>query len=177
MTGRLTKRTLREVTVLDTEDLNDERQRAIQQIASIADTEAIELVHKVFLGTSLLENEAKINAVLNARRAIYEYWGRVRENFVAIGRSLLRLETQFTATEIRRLYESSDRLFPFSASLASQFRQIARAAEGGKLPEPQLPGTYTVAYQLAILTESELALARERNLIRPNVRRSEVLTF
>jgi hypothetical protein len=47
----------------------------------------------------------------------------------------------------------------------------------GKLPEPQLPGAYSVAYQLAILTENELLLARERNLIRPNVRRSEVLTF
>lgn len=69
------------------------------------------------------------------------------------------------------------RLFPFSETVATQFRQIARAVDEGRLPLQACPGSYGTAYQLALLTPRQLDIARERGLIRSDVSRNAIIAF
>ncbi|WP_348240630.1 hypothetical protein, partial [Salmonella enterica] len=58
---------------------------------------------------------------------------------------------------------------------ATQLRQIARAVDGGRIPADASPGSYCTAYQITMLTEPQLRVARERGLIRPDVTRREIM--
>lgn len=94
---------------------------------------------------------------------------------MAIGRALLALEYDLTKAEFARLRHGSERLFPFSDATATQFRQIARAVDGGRIPAEACPGSYGTAYQITLLNERQMRVARDRGLIRPNVTRREIM--
>ncbi|WP_244433628.1 hypothetical protein [Azospirillum sp. B506] len=49
--------------------------------------------------------------------------------------------------------------------------------DSGRLPGQKLPPSYATVYQLATLTSEQLRLADQRNLIRPDVTRPEIVRF
>jgi hypothetical protein len=138
------------------------------------DPAALDAIREVFTGTGLPDDQEKVRRLLRVRSEIHKGWSDVRDSFLAIGRALLSLEHELTKAEFARLRQGSERLFPFSDATATQLRQIARAVDGGRIPVEACPGSYGTAYQVTLLTEAQMRVARERGLIRPNVTRREI---
>ncbi len=145
------------------------------QVLSVEDPTALEAIREVFAGTSLPDDQEKVRRILRTRSEIQREWGDARDSFLAIGRALIALENALTKAEFGRLRRGSERLFPFSDATATQLRQIARAVDGGRIPADACPGSYGTAYQITLLTEPQLRVARERGLIRPDVTRREIM--
>ena len=139
------------------------------------DPAAMEAIREVFAGTSLPDDQEKVRRILRTRSEVQKEWSDARDSFLAIGRALIALEHELTKTEFTRLRQGSERLFPFSDATATQLRQIARAVDGGRIPADACPGSYGTAYQITLLTEPQLRVARERGLIRPDVTRREIM--
>jgi hypothetical protein len=139
------------------------------------DPAALQAIREVFAGTSLPDDQEKVRRILRTRSEIQKEWGDARDSFLAIGRALISLEAELTKAEFARLRHGTERLFPFSDATATQLRQIARAVDGGRIPATACPGSYGTAYQITLLTEPQLRVARERGLIRPDVTRREIM--
>lgn len=139
------------------------------------DAVALQAIREVFAGTSLPDDQEKVRRILRTRSEIQKEWGDARDSFLAIGRALIALEAGLTKAEFARLRHGTERLFPFSDATATQLRQIARAVDGGRIPASACPGSYGTAYQITLLTEPQLRVARERGLIRPDVTRREIM--
>jgi hypothetical protein len=122
-------------------------------------------------------------------------WHDVQKRFVSIGRHLNRaqdlIERQtrtmveakgLPEVEARKMaraaYEEQViRRLPFSDKVASQLSCVARAIDGKRLLESEVPSSYSIVYQLTTLTDDELAKARDENIVRPDVSRDEVIAF
>lgn len=181
MSGKRSKSALKNFLLEEEPDivapvLPDQRARSMQAVGA-ADGEAIEAIRDVFAGTALLDDPDKVSRILRVRSEIQKEWGDVRDSFLAIGRALLSLEYSLTRTEWQRLRQGSEKLFPFSDATATQLRQIARAVDSGRLPREECPGSYGTAYQITLLSDNQLQVARDRGLIRPDVTRREIMTL
>jgi hypothetical protein len=139
------------------------------------DATFLKAIQEVFAGTGLADNQEKVRRIFHARNEIQKEWGDARDSFLAIGRALIELENELTKVEFSRLRQGSERLFPFSDATATQLRQIARAVDGGRIPAEACPGSYGTAYQITLLSELQLEVARKRGLIRPSVTRREIM--
>jgi hypothetical protein len=150
--------------------------RALEfQTLGADDPDVLDAIREVFAGTSLPDDQEKVKRILRTRSEIQKEWGDARDSFIAIGRSLIALENELTRAEFARLRHGTERLFPFSDATATQLRQIARAIDGGRIPAEACPGSYGTAYQITLLTDSQLRVARERGLIRSDVTRREIV--
>ncbi len=150
--------------------------RALEfQTLGFDDPEALNTIREMFAGTSLPDDPEKVRRILRTRSEIQKEWGDARDSFIAIGRALIALENELTRMEFARLRHGTERLFPFSDATATQLRQIARAVDGGRIPAEACPGSYGTAYQITLLTDPQLRVARERGLIRPDVTRREII--
>lgn len=109
----------------------------------------------------------------DAVREISKLWREAQEKFLAIGRYLVRAKLQFKG-EYERLILPQ---LPFGRQVAFQLRTVAAAVDGGKIEEEALPRSYSTAYSLVTLVPEHFALARDRNLVRYDVARSEVEAF
>jgi hypothetical protein len=130
-----------------------------------------EIVAEVFEGVGL--DPEKTDAVLAARSRIADQWGKAKHAALLIGQTLLTLSQSLTEEEYRRLLTGANRLFEFSAALATKFRRAAELAEQLRMPPERLPG-YTTLYDLACLGPDGIALAKERDLIWPQLRRQDI---
>lgn len=153
--------------------LPDSRSAELESLG--VDPAALSTIKEVFAGTKLAENQEKVRRILLARSEIQKEWGDARDSFLAIGRALLDLEQSLTKTEFALLRRGTERLFPFSDATATQLRQIARAVDGGRIPLQACPGSYGTAYQITLLTDTQMQIAHERGLIRPDVTRREIM--
>jgi hypothetical protein len=142
-----------------------------------ADAEVLDTIGSIFAGTALPEDPARISRLLRVRAEIHKEWRDARDSFLAIGRALLSLDEILTRAELARLRQGSERLLPFSDATATQLRQIARAVESGRLPYDLCPGSYGTAYQITLLNDRQLRIARTRGLVRPDVTRREILAL
>ncbi len=140
--------------------------------------EVIDTIKEVFSGTRVPNDIALMEAVIDARRAVGQAWGRIGHSAVEIGRALNSLDAKLHTREERlRLKVGFERLFPFSDPIASQFRRVAEAVDGGRFTVADLPSSYSAAYQLALLANEELDEARRRGLVAPHTTRAAVLAF
>lgn len=168
---------LRSRPKLDVSDVSaiaveDQRSEQAASVLHVHDT-GRQIVHEVF-GDGL--SSEKTDAVLTARSRIADQWGKAKHAALLIGQTLLGLSRTLTEDEYRRLLTGSDRLFEFSGALATKFRRAAELAEQLRMPPERLPG-YTTLYDLACLGAEGIALAKERNLIRPQLRRQDILAL
>ncbi|TLU70719.1 hypothetical protein [Lichenicoccus roseus] len=143
-----------------------------QQI--VVDPAVLEALREIFAGTEVIEDQVKIKRILDVRAEIQRNWSDARDAFLNIGRALLSLESTLSKSEFQRLRSSNDRLFPFSDATATQFRQIARAVDSGRIPYEACPGSYGTAYQITLLDDDQLTIARDRGLLRSDVTRREI---
>lgn len=143
----------------------------------IVDTNVMNAIQDIFAGTSVATSDEKISKILAVRAEVNQNWSQARDSFLAIGRALLDLETVLSKSEYVKLRQGSERLFPFSDATATQLRRIAKAVEEGVIPRDLCPGSYGTAYQITLLNERQLQLAKERGLIRPDVTRREIASL
>lgn len=174
----LSRRALREVDV--DADLSpvlaDRREEDIKALTRV-DEQVYETLREVFEGTGLLADQRKVKLLLKLRTDVAVAWSQTRDAFIEIGRALNDVDRELDAFERDRFKAGFRRLFPFSDTVASQFRAIARMVDEGHLPRELVPGSYGAAYQMALLTPGQRETAKSRGLIRPDVSRDALIAF
>jgi hypothetical protein len=122
-----------------------------------------------------LETHARdLKTMDDFRDAIAEAWTQAQKRFISIGRYLIAAKERLAHGDYTALVE---RELPFNASIAFQLRAVAEAIDGGRVDEKELPPNYSILYQVTTLRDDELAMARQRGLIRPDVTRREIESF
>ena len=167
---------LLDAEVADESEIVDARASALVALGE-ADAEVLDTIGMVFAGTALPGDAARVSRLLRVRAEIHKEWRDARDSFLAIGRALLSLDEILTRAELARLRQGSEKLFPFSDATATQLRQIARAVKSGRLPYDLCPGSYGTAYQITLLNDRQLRIARARGLVRPDVTRREIVSL
>lgn len=140
----------------------------------VIDDNVMTTIEDVFAGTSVFSDSEKVSRILAVRAEVNQNWSQARDSFLAIGRALLDLENVLSKAEYIKLRQGSERLFPFSDATATQLRRIAKAVSDGVIPLDACPGSYGTAYQITLLNDYQLRVAKERGLIRPDVTRREI---
>lgn len=143
----------------------------------VIDDNVMTTIEDVFAGISVISDTEKVSRILAVRAEVNQNWSQARDSFLAIGRALLDLENVLSKAEYIKLRQGSDRLFPFSDATATQLRRIAKAVSDGVIPLDACPGSYGTAYQITLLNEHQLRVAKERGLIRPDVTRREIVNL
>jgi hypothetical protein len=70
-----------------------------------------------------------------------------------------------------------ERDLPFRPATARRIVAATQAIINQVLPVERLPANYSTVYELSTLTDEERTAAERQGLIRPDVRRNEVLAF
>ncbi len=154
----------------------DVRVAAMEKLVEV-DESVLATVQDIFDGTGLVDDQRAISHLLMARAEIMEHWSKSRASFLAIGRALISVERNLSEEQSKRLQDATDRIFPFSKTVATMLRQNARMVEDRRLTEAELPASYTTAYQISRLSVVELAEARRRGLIHSEVQRPAIMRF
>jgi len=154
----------------------DQRETEIKAFTVVND-EVFGVLNEVFAGTSLMSDQRKVKLLLKLRTDVSVAWSHTRDAFLEIGRALNDVDRELDETERDNFKRGFRKLFPFSETVASQFRAIARVVDTGQIPREAIPGSYGAAYQMALLTPEQRDLARERGLIRPDVSRDALIAF
>lgn len=132
----------------------------------------------------LVEGDARVQALQNARdeptdavafvAEICRLWGRAQGAFLEIGRLLIRAKETLAHGDYTTAVEAE---LPFSARTAYQLREAARWAMAGSIPLERLPGAYSTIYLLSTLDEPTLKEAQNEGLIRPELKRAELIAW
>lgn len=107
-------------------------------------------------------------------REIGVLWKRAQDSFIAIGRYLDQAKAKLQHGEYDRMIEND---LPFNRQTAHAIRVAAAAVTSGRIQIERVPPNYTIIYHLATLDDASLQVAERQGLIRPDLRRSELLTF
>jgi len=136
----------------------------------------------------LLEGDARVTALRLAKHephtpddyveAIGTLWGRAQSAFLEIGKLLLKAKERLPHGEYTAALEAK---LPFSSRTAYQLREATRwALEMDKrqtIMLDRLPGSYSIIYLLSTLDPPMLEAAESDGLIRPDLRRAELLAW
>jgi hypothetical protein len=132
----------------------------------------------------LAEGDARIQALQTARvgpqcaedyvAEIARLWSRAQGAFLEIGRLLIRAKEMLPHGEYTTAVEAE---LPFSARTAYQLREAARWAMGGAVAVERLPGSYSTIYLLSTLDSPTLREAERDGLIRPELKRAELIEW
>ncbi|TPG40973.1 hypothetical protein EAH89_28845 [Roseomonas nepalensis] len=119
-------------------------------------------------------DEAKTATLLQTRAVVAEEWGKAQNAALKVGQALLHLSQTLSADEFRRVRRGSERLFPFSDAMATKLRLAALTMADWRLSVDEAP-PYTVLYEISTLPPEGWDIVRERGLMRPDVRRGEIV--
>jgi hypothetical protein len=136
----------------------------------------------------LIEGDARVQALRAASTqpqtpeeyvdAISVLWSRAQTAFLDIGRLLIRAKETLPHGEYTTVVE--ERL-PFAARTAYQLREAARWAlemdRRRTITLDLLPGSYSTIYLLSTLDPPTLEQAQKEGLVRPELRRSELIAW
>lgn len=163
-------------TDLSTASLPDKRQIEMAPLVHVDET-LLATLQDVFAGTGLMSDQRKVRAVITLRGQVDVAWQQTRDAFLEIGRALNEVDAVLDEAEQESLKRGFRKLFPFSETVASQFRVIARAVDAGHITKEALPGSYGTAYQMALLNSEQRRIAEKGGLIRPTVSRNALIEF
>jgi hypothetical protein len=119
---------------------------------------------------SVVEYEAREDFI----EEISRLWRDAQNTFLMIGRYLVLAAAKLEYGEFQAMVENE---LPFGYQVAYQLRKVAEAIDSGRLPGADLPPSYATIYQLTTLSDAEISLAAERQLIRPDLKRHEIVAF
>ena len=136
----------------------------------------------------LIEGDARVQALKAVAsqpvtpedyvEAISRLWSRAQSAFLDIGQLLIRAKETLPHGEYTTVVE--ERL-PFASRTAYQLREAARwALEMDKrrtITLDRLPGSYSTIYLLSTLDPSTLERLEAEGLMRPNLRRAELIAW
>lgn len=106
---------------------------------------------------------------------IARMWETATNNLIDIGRQLNLAKKALN--EHGKFMRMCREFLPFSIEVAHQLRTVAEAIDRKRFKEEELPTAYSVAYQICTIPDAAIDRARELGLVRPDVRRSELLAF
>lgn len=111
---------------------------------------------------------------LEFSRVITRLWGEANEKFLAIGRYLIMAKQVLPHGEYQPMISQD---LPFKPGTARMIVTATQAIDGGLLPRDRLPPSYSTVYLLTTLSDEERDAADKNGLIRPDVRRQEIVFF
>jgi hypothetical protein len=110
--------------------------------------------------------------------AISQLWGRAQSAFLDIGKLLIRAKERLPHGEY---IASVEERLPFAARTAYQLREAARWAldmdRRKTITLDQLPGSYSTIYLLSTLDPPTLERAQAEGVVRPELRRAELIAW
>lgn len=107
-------------------------------------------------------------------REIHVLWEGTKQRFLLIGEYLITARATLPHGEYEQMVNDE---LPFGASIARQLRAVAQAVRSQVIPVDALPSSYATAYQLTTLEAEELEAAKSQGLVRPDVKRHEIVDF
>lgn len=105
---------------------------------------------------------------------IARLWKEAQDRFLLIGRYLLDAKARLDHGAFGPMVASE---LPFTHSVAVRLMAVARAVEDGIVAGDRLPKSYSVAYEIVSMRPEELEEAKRIGLVRPDVRREDVVAF
>lgn len=121
----------------------------------------------------ILPPEGKPDSVADYVTTISRLYDEAEERFVQIGRHLIEAKARLQHGEWSKMVA----LLPFSHRTATMLMTAARAITNRTIAPERAPRSWANVYLLASMSEEERKLAEERDLIRPDVTRREILAF
>jgi hypothetical protein len=107
-----------------------------------------------------------------------EETGHILRSSLNIGRSLLELKAILSREEFARgLRRSAEAFRGWSSGNVSKVMKVAEFVDQAKMSLAVLPQSYTTLYEFTTLDEMQLEKARALALLRPDVRRSDIVEF
>lgn len=122
----------------------------------------------------VLERFRNLETREDFRLSIEALWKRSQENFIQIGRYLIQAKEKLARGEYDAMIASE---LPFNRTLAFMMRSVAVAIDAARISPSECPMDCTAAYQLVSLPPEMLDLARSMSLVRPTLRRAEIVKF
>src|SRR3954463_8408169 len=136
----------------------------------------------------LIEGDARVlalEAIRNEPQAAEDYvatishlWRQAQGTFLEIGKLLIRAKDMLAHGEYTEAVEAR---LPFAGRTAYQLREAARwAIEMDKrrtITLDRLPGSYSTIYLLSTLDPSTLKAAEAEGIVRPELRRTELIAW
>ena len=132
----------------------------------------------------LIEGDARVQALQSARSEpqrpedyvseISRLWSHAQGAFLEIGRLLIRAKDRLPHGMYVAAVEAE---LPFSSRTAYQLREAARWAMVGPIPLERLPGSYSTIYLLSTLEQPIFEAAEKEGLIRPELKRAELIEW
>src|SRR5687768_12703546 len=131
-------------------------------------------LHRDRRGDLLLSAHVELTTVDEFTSEIERLWSEAQERFLEIGRYLLEAKERLPHGEFGPMIDAR---LPFGARVAQKLMQVAQAVEDRMFPPELLPSSYNTVYELVTLKSYERDLALKENIVRPNVRRGDVIDF
>ncbi|MGQ9368778.1 DUF3102 domain-containing protein [Azospirillum sp. ST 5-10] len=122
------------------------------------------------IGTGLVE----LSDADDFAAEIGRLWNESHERFVLIGQYLEQAKRKLPHGGFIAMIE--ERL-PFGRGVAHKLMAAARAIESGLVPREIAPPSYSLVYEIGTLDEAERAEALAAGIIRPDMRRAELVAF
>ncbi len=149
------------------------RQATVSRVMRVISSERLDLIRKA-VGVAVIENQAKLAAVVNAMDGIAEQTDKVLKASVEIGRELNAMLDELSEEEGRAALRNSVALFAgWSAGNLRKMMGAARIFDSGWVDREILPTSFTTLYELSHLDEVGMRRAVEGKLIRPTLSRNE----
>lgn len=121
-----------------------------------------------------LRDPGKLLAREEFAAEIRRAWSESQESFLLIGRYLLTAKSRLQHGDFMAMVASD---LPFSHQTANKLMSVARFVEAGEVPPDTLPSASETCYQITTLTVEERARALKEGVIRPTMRRQDILLF
>lgn len=117
---------------------------------------------------------AKLLAREEFAAEIRRAWTESQESFLLIGRYLLAAKDKLQHGEFMAMVASD---LPFSHQSANKLMSVARFIEAEEMPLNLLPNASETCYQITTLTSEERVQALKEGIIKPEMRREDILQF
>lgn len=101
-------------------------------------------------------------------------WTEAAETFLLIGRHLNQARDALPHGEFQRMIEQR---LPFDKSRAYQLRMVAQMVDARRVDEVDLPRSSATAFLFTSLDDESLARAKKDGVLRPDIRRQEVVVW
>lgn len=146
---------------------------AVSRVMRVISSERLDLIRKA-VGVAVIEDQAKLAAVVNAMEGIAEQTDKVLKSSVEIGRELNAMLDELSEEEGRAALRNSVALFAgWSAGNLRKMMGAAKIFDSGWVDREILPASFTTLYELSHLDEAGMRRAVEGKLIRPTLSRNE----
>lgn len=123
---------------------------------------------------AILPAPSKLLAREDFVRAIGLAWHQAQSRFIEIGRYLNQAKDRLQHGEFMEMVAGE---LPFAHQTANKLMSVARLVDSGAVDPAILPQSSETCYLITTLTEEERQIAVTEGVIRPDVKRQDVMSF